>query len=322
MLMAAGLGTRLQPITLDFPKALVPLLGVPMAQFAVDALIRAGVTEIVANIHHHPKQAEAGLRSLDLAGPPQTRLIISDESSQLLGSGGGIRQALPLFEGEAFFLVNADVLSDLSLKDLGEYHQMMHRKFGVLVTLAILPGRAGAYREIVSDPITGLITRLGQVVTGKPYFMGAAVLEPEALTHLAPGPSEFVPQILAPAVRAGRACAYSANCLWKDVGTPELWFDAHMALLDGIETGSLAEPLRIRLETLNHRIGERIWVDRSLPLVFDRSGWAGPCYFGAAAGVQELPREFGPRAFLYGCNAQAHGPGIGAFGHWLPMSGV
>ena len=318
MLMAAGLGTRLQPFTSKFPKALMPLMGVPMAQFAIDALGRADVTEIVANIHGHPEASRAGLLALERGN---SRLIISDESAALLGSAGGIRQVLEHFGAEPFFLVNADVLHDLNLRDLGDYHQAMRRKFDVLVTLAVIPGGAGSYREIDFDPVTGMINRLGDIVPGKPFFMGAAVLEPEALAQVPKGPSEFVPQILEPAVRAGRACAYFANCFWRDVGTPRLWYDTHFSLLDGVETGSLSASLRFRIEKGNRRIAERIWVDRAFAGI-DHSRWVGPSYFGLGSGKREIPEVLGPRAVLYDSLPQATGPGIGAFGEWLPMEGV
>src|SRR4051794_13663614 len=103
MLMAAGRGTRLRPFTDLAPKPLLPLLGVPMAQFAVDALAQAGVPRIVANIHHHAAATRAGFAALDLAG---TELVFSDESAELLGSAGGIQKASPLLGEGPFFLMN------------------------------------------------------------------------------------------------------------------------------------------------------------------------------------------------------------------------
>src|SRR4051812_48037749 len=107
MLMAAGLGTRLRPFTDRYSKPMLPLLGSPMAAFAYDAVRAAGVEKVVANVHHLAAATEAGLFALREPGGP--RIEISDESSLLLGSAGGLRQAAPKLGGP-FFLVNGDVL--------------------------------------------------------------------------------------------------------------------------------------------------------------------------------------------------------------------
>src|SRR5688500_7784184 len=94
MLMTAGLGTRLRPFTEIAPKHLLPVMGVPMAQFAVDLLARFGVSRIVCNVHHRADLAVPALKALEHG--PGTSIEISDESQLLLGSAGGIRKALPL----------------------------------------------------------------------------------------------------------------------------------------------------------------------------------------------------------------------------------
>jgi MurNAc alpha-1-phosphate uridylyltransferase len=104
MLMSAGLGTRLKPFTDLEPKALIPVMGVPTAQFSLDALAQAHVETIVANIHHQAEKARAGLESLERGN---ARLVISDESALLMGSGGGIAKALPNFGHRPFYWLNA-----------------------------------------------------------------------------------------------------------------------------------------------------------------------------------------------------------------------
>src|SRR4051812_21400006 len=94
MFMCAGLGTRLRPFTEIRTKALMPLLGIPIAQFGLDSLVSSGVSKIVANVHHDAANSTRGLRQLEYSG---ASLLISDESDLLLGSAGGLRKALPLF---------------------------------------------------------------------------------------------------------------------------------------------------------------------------------------------------------------------------------
>jgi MurNAc alpha-1-phosphate uridylyltransferase len=101
--MAAGLGTRMRPLTDKLPKPLVEVGGRPLVDHAIDRLVTAGVTTIVVNIHHH-----AELLRTHLAKRKDAEFIISDESDNLLDSGGGIAKALPLFKNEPFFTHNSD----------------------------------------------------------------------------------------------------------------------------------------------------------------------------------------------------------------------
>lgn len=301
MLMAAGLGTRLRPFTELHPKALLPLMGIPMAQFAVDMLRAAGVRSVVANVHHHAEKAKAGLYSLDLNG---LSLGVSDESDLLLGSAGGIRKAAPAFGAKPFFLVNADVVSDIDLGHLAIHHQKLRARWGVTLTLAVrLAGpRGGKYREILFNPETELVTGLGQHQEEKPFFTGAAVIESEALRHVPPqGPSEFVPTILEPAMREGKVGVFLTDCTWFDIGDPGLWLQAHTGIIERLETGALNQRWRERIESLNKRISPLVWVSKDSPHILDPSGWIGPAYWNRLEEeTAHPPRELGPEAVIYG----------------------
>lgn len=103
MVLAAGLGTRLRPLTLNLPKPLVEVGGRTLLDHAIDRLMLAGVEEIVVNAHYR-----AAMITAHLAGRGHPRIAISEEA-ELLDTGGGVRQALPLL-GEAFFVANSDIL--------------------------------------------------------------------------------------------------------------------------------------------------------------------------------------------------------------------
>jgi MurNAc alpha-1-phosphate uridylyltransferase len=103
MVLAAGLGLRLRPITEHLPKPLVEVGGRTLLDHAIDRLARAGVERVVVNVHYR-----AAMIAAHLAGREHPRIAISEEP-ELLDTGGGVRQALPLL-GEAFFVVNGDVL--------------------------------------------------------------------------------------------------------------------------------------------------------------------------------------------------------------------
>jgi len=103
MVMAAGLGTRMRPLTNNRPKPLVVVHGKALIDHAIDRLVAAGVTMIVVNVHYHADQLKA-----HLAKRKDVEIRISDESDQLMDSGGGIARAMHHFEGEPFFTHNSD----------------------------------------------------------------------------------------------------------------------------------------------------------------------------------------------------------------------
>lgn len=300
MLMAAGLGTRLRPFTDAEPKALLPLLGVPMAQFALDQLARAGVSRVVANVHHHAERAKSGLEALDRGG---TELLLSDESELLLGSAGGIRKALPLLGDGPFFLVNADVLCDAELAALAECHARLRARHGVHLTLTVFPAgpSGGKYRELFLDRQSGLITGFGELAEGRPFFVGAAILEPEALREVPPqGPAEFVPAILEPAIRDRKAGVFLSSGIWHDVGSPGLWLKAHAELIRALETRALPA-WRERIESVNKRIAPGIWISRRSRTHVPAAQWAGPAYWNPLRDeTAHAPRELGPDMVVYG----------------------
>lgn len=121
MIFAAGLGTRLKPLTDHIPKALVPVAGRPMLEHVILKLKAAGFNELVINIHHFGEQILDFLRANQNFG---LTIHISDERDCLLDTGGGIRKAEPFFRGnEPFLIHNVDILSDTDLKALYEYHR-------------------------------------------------------------------------------------------------------------------------------------------------------------------------------------------------------
>ena len=105
MVLAAGLGTRMRPLTDTLPKALVPVAGRALIDRVLDELVAAGVERAVINVHHFADQMEA-----HLAARRDPQVLISDERAQLLDSGGGIQAARPLLGAEPFFLANIDSL--------------------------------------------------------------------------------------------------------------------------------------------------------------------------------------------------------------------
>ena len=135
-ILAAGLGTRLRPWTLSHPKALVPVAGVPMLERVILNLKKQGFTHIVVNVHHFASQIVDFLNARDFG----VEISVSDESGQLMDTGGGILFARDLLcrDSEPFLIHNVDILSNADLQALME----AHRKFA---------GRGGLSTLLVSD---------------------------------------------------------------------------------------------------------------------------------------------------------------------------
>jgi len=161
MILAAGLGTRLRPLTDNVPKALVELNGRTLLEITIDRLKAFGATEIIVNTHHHAEKIVAFLKSKNNFG---IRIELSREDDLLLDTGGGLKKAAWfLQEGnsdEPFFLHNVDVLSNI------DFRQMLdaHRKTSALATLAVRERRSS--RQLLFDA-NGLLAgrRINEVDT-------------------------------------------------------------------------------------------------------------------------------------------------------------
>lgn len=120
MIFAAGMGTRLKPLTDTMPKALVPIAGKPLLEHVIVKLKAAGFDRIIVNVHHFPDQIIDFMQAKDYFG---IEIAISDERNQLLETGGGIRQAAHFFNDNQPFLVhNVDILSNVNLLKLYQNH--------------------------------------------------------------------------------------------------------------------------------------------------------------------------------------------------------
>ncbi len=137
MIFAAGLGTRLRPLTDDRPKAMVEVGGKPLLEHVIQKMRKAGVERIVVNVHHFAGMIKDFLKD---RGYLEQGIVVSDESDELMDTGGGLLKARPLFRpGEDVLIHNVDICSYLDLKDLMAAHA------GHYVTLVVresVPGRS------------------------------------------------------------------------------------------------------------------------------------------------------------------------------------
>lgn len=121
MILAAGLGTRLKPWTDYHPKALAAVNGKSLLQRNIEYLQTFGINEVIVNVHHFANQV---INAINLNNGWGSKVIISDETQEVLETGGGLLKAAPFLKGEELFaLMNADILTDLDLQQMINYHQ-------------------------------------------------------------------------------------------------------------------------------------------------------------------------------------------------------
>ncbi|MBI5624163.1 MAG: NTP transferase domain-containing protein [Elusimicrobia bacterium] len=164
MILAAGQGVRLKPLTDSLPKALVPVAGSPILELVIRKLKASGVTELVINLHHKGDLIEEFLRKKGSFG-----LGVSfSREDPLLETGGGLKKAAALLGDEDFLVHNADVISTVDLKAL----MAAHRGSGALATLAVR--KRPSSRQLLFDPSGRLAGRKAQ---GQPPVWAAAPAE-------------------------------------------------------------------------------------------------------------------------------------------------
>ncbi len=218
MILAAGKGSRLAPLTQTTPKPMLPLAGKPLIEWQIEALSRAGFSKIFINLHHLGEQIEAPLGH----GEKWQVEIQYSAEPQLLETGGGIVNALDLLGDAPFVVLNGDIWTDFDFKTL---HNALHPPNMAHVVLTPTP----AYRETGDfEYAQGQVTRRGN----RYVYCGIAVLSPNLFAGLEVG--EFsLRDLYFGLVTDKRLSAQVHEGVWHDIGTLEQ-YEALAASLDKI----------------------------------------------------------------------------------------
>ncbi len=234
MVLCAGLGTRLRPLTERLPKPAVPLGGLPLVRYPLALLAAAGVRRAVVNLHHLPREMEQAARaSAEALG---LSLSVSEEPV-LAGTGGALRQARRLLEGASeILLLNGDVLF---LADL-DAALVAHRRSGALATMLLAPMPPGAgYAAVEVDAgraVRRIAGRFGPGGAGLSpwHFTGYHVLSPAVLDAVPDAPFDCdVNRHVYPPLMDGRVRGHADPGYWNDLGNPAGYLRAHADLLRG-----------------------------------------------------------------------------------------
>ena len=234
MVLCAGFGTRLRPLTDRVPKPLVPLCGVPLLRYNFALLKNAGVREIVINTHHLGATMARGAQAI--ASELDLDLQVSQEEKQILGTGGGVRRAQGMLGAGTFILMNGDMIFDLDLAAA----LAAHRTAGAAATMVLAPYPRGAtYGAVEVDAQMNVRRIAGRGAQPDPslsklHFTGVHVLEPELIARLpSEGESDINRTAYVRAIHDGaRVHGFLQQGYWGDLGAPRSLLRAHLDVLE------------------------------------------------------------------------------------------
>ncbi len=227
MILAAGLGTRLRPLSYELPKPVVPVLGRPLCTYNMEFLSRAGIREFILNLHTHPKLIQQ--RVTGWAGR-KLRVEYAVEPV-ILGTGGGIWNARRFLSGGTFVAVNGDTILGFPLAAALAFH----REKKALATLVLLPDPAKRYTPvwIAGDGrITGFGTEAGDGARSG-FYTGCQIVEPELLARVPPEKAScIIRETYRPLVATGAPVyGFMTSGSFREFGSPADYLSGTLGLL-------------------------------------------------------------------------------------------
>lgn len=242
MILAAGYGTRLRPVTYTVPKPMVPLCNQPLITWAAESLIEANIRELIVNLHHLPDVLQRYLP----AALPDATFEFSFEP-EILGTGGGVRKVQPLLQDETdFFLVNGDTVQFPKYGELRSARQ----RFDAIGALTLRHPPAGDHFTAVWFD-GKVITGFGEG-TGEPLmFSGAHVISPRIFMYLPDTDfSSIVDEAYRPLVESGRDAVAGIvdDGTWFDIGTTRRYMSASKTMRELMVSGKVAARRGSRVE--------------------------------------------------------------------------
>jgi len=227
MILAAGLGTRMRPLSDTKPKPLIEVMGKPLIDHAIDRLKAAGVTLIVVNVHY-----KADILKAHLAKRKDVEIKISEESDNLLDTGGGIAKALPLFEGQPFFTHNSDSMwvegMGSALGRLIERWDAASMDSLMLLASAVTAIGYEGRGDFDMDP-WGRLARRGEQQIAPFVWTGVQIIHPRLFDGAPTGKFSINP-LWDNAIGKGRLFGQRLDGVWIHVGAPEGLQDAEWFL--------------------------------------------------------------------------------------------
>ncbi len=242
MILAAGFGTRLFPLTIDRTKPAIPFLGKPLVGYVAEYIARYGFKTVVVNLHHQPESVKKVLGSGEEYG---VTIHYTEESPNILGTAGALDNARHLLENDTFVIVNGKIISEIDISAAIE----THRKSGAIATMVLKPNvKREKFTEVnVAD---GFLTGFGNLAhpfteeeirdtTHELYtplmFTGIHILEPRVFEYIPRGIySDIVPTFYNPALKNKEKIAvHITDANWFELSTIPRYLDISLAMMNG-----------------------------------------------------------------------------------------
>lgn len=214
MILAAGYGTRLKPLTDSTPKPLLPVGNKPMIHYVLHCLKKNGIEEVVINLHYLGNMIRTNLGDGRIFGLK----IHYTEEIEILGTGGGIKNAEEYLKEDTFVVINSDILVDIDLTDGFNFH----KKKGGIATLILRHQDTDKYNLIYLDESARIIDIAGALgVNNSPVkatFAGIHIIEPEIFNYLPPGKSSITDCYLRLIKKGKNIFGFFIDSYWYDLG--------------------------------------------------------------------------------------------------------
>ena len=234
MILAAGLGTRMRPLTAQYPKPLLPLLLQPMLGYLLAQLQHAGIHEVAINLHH---QADQLARWLGDGRRWDMRFVLSHEP-EILGTAGALKRVEAFLQDAPFLVLNADVLMHVDLQALWHWHSQRQ----AMVTMVLRPDPAArSYGAVIVDDADRVRLINGRPTTHQPVrgeetiFTGMQMVDPRVLARIPAQGFVTTTAEVYPALLEDQEAIYGYRYrgYWMDIGVPQRYLKAHWHLLQG-----------------------------------------------------------------------------------------
>ena len=225
MILAAGLGTRLKPLSLIRPKALVPVANMPVIDRVIDCLKGHNISSIIVNAHHHHRQIVEHLND----GRPYGIDIQIRVEPEILGTGGGIKNTADFWDTDPFIVINSDILTNINIVDAYE----RHRRNGCLVTL-ILHDQP-PFNQIQIDNRMNILDIAEDNHPTRLAFTGIHIIDPGLLNYIPEDTFSNIIDCYRKVIQKGKPVKahVSEGHQWRDIGTVESYVLANREALHG-----------------------------------------------------------------------------------------
>lgn len=272
MILAAGFGTRLFPLTIDRTKPAIPFLGKPLVGYVAEYIARFGFKEVVVNLHHQP---DSVVRALGDGSDFGVKIHYTLEEPDILGTAGALDNARHLLENETFLIVNGKIITDIDISEAVE----THKRTGALATM-VLKENPLRERFTVVETEDGLVTGFGgfpapdNMTENAPLmFTGIHILDPAVFEYIERGVyADIVQTFYRNAIPDGKKiAAHVARGNWYELSTIPRYLDISLAMMDSgtVFMGDgcrVAESAAIGNSVLwdDVEIGEDVRLDRTI----------------------------------------------------------